>query len=71
MESPSDQKSIPDLLQRLYLDTLDYYVAPPAKSQTMEDLLLALRRKEYLRLQRAINNKTTNKEDDASTAFSS
>eukprot|EP00957_Ditylum_brightwellii_P200346 15274094-Ditylum_brightwellii.AAC.1 len=77
MESPSDQESIPDLVHCFCLDMLDCYAALPAKNQTMEDLLLALRQfknfvcwKEYWRLQRAIKNKATNKEDDVSTSSS-
>eukprot|EP00957_Ditylum_brightwellii_P042939 3251259-Ditylum_brightwellii.AAC.1 len=78
MESRSDQESIPDLVQCLSLDTSDCYVAPPAKSQTMEDLLLALRCfknsvhwKEYCWLNQANNNKTTSKDDDVSMASDS
>jgi hypothetical protein len=72
MESPSNQEEIPEMVQHLYLDTLDRYVPQPAQSQTTEDLLLALKKfthsvqwSEYWRLKRAFKTKSMGKTDDA------
>eukprot|EP00957_Ditylum_brightwellii_P172689 13146156-Ditylum_brightwellii.AAC.2 len=78
MESPFDQEEIPKMIQRLCLDTLDCYFPQPAKSQITENLFLALRKfkhsvqwKEYWKLKKVSEMKSTDKNDDATVVSES